>query len=438
MYIKLKKWKKYDIIYIIIVEAPILEQNFLLNYKKGGHKMTQENKRNKLVRFLTLYRATSYDIIFFYPIQIIFLYQARGVSLAGNVILESMFWLFNLILLTASTKVVEKISARKATIIGSILWIISIALYLLPKNKYYYAILIFAELIRAIGLALKSVADFPLVTETLHSNGLLDDKYYRQVEGNCLAINCAGDAVMAIVSTSLMMINKDLPMWICLVSCVYGLALACKLPESNSRQAKKRETEATSYKEIMKSSKISKIIIHVMVVYGTFCYWESLGKDLLQEMEVSNISYGIIIFLLYVANSIGGNLAARGSIRKMFPKAKSFVTTITIGNLILFAALGVTGLNKGHIAALLVSIILIIQAILKTSYIVEMKSLLQADDKARIKIGNLLMSAEHLGKSIILAFASGIIELKSVSICYIFLFVVLIVPAVYVSKKLEI
>lgn len=203
--------------------------------------MTQENKRNKrLVQFLTLYRATSYDIIFFYPIQIIFLYQARGVSLAGNVLLESMFWLFNLLLLTVSTKLVEKwITIKQATVIGSILWIISIALYLLPKNEYYYAILIFAELIRAIGLALKSVADFPLVTETLHGNGLLDDKYYRQVEGNCLAINCAGDALMAIVSTSLMVINKDLPMWICLASCVYGLALACKLPESNSRQAKK-------------------------------------------------------------------------------------------------------------------------------------------------------------------------------------------------------
>lgn len=402
--------------------------------------MTQENKRNKrLVQFLILYRATSYDIIFFYPIQIIFLYQARGVSLSGNVLLESMFWLFNLLLLTFSTKLVEKwITTKQATVIGSVLWIISIALYLLPKNKYYYAILIFAELIRAIGLALKSVADFPLVTETLHNNGLIDDKYYRQVEGNCLAINCAGDALMAIVSTSLMVINKDLPMWICLASCIYGLALACKLPESNSRQAKKQETEATSYKEIMKSSKISKIIIHVMVVYGTFCYWESLGKDLLQEVETTNIVYGLVIFLLYIANSIGGVLAANQSIRKLFPNAKSFISITTVGNLLLFVALGVMGLIKTPIAIIIISIVLIIQAVLKTSYIVEMKSLLQADDKARIKTGNLLMSAEHLGKSIILAFASGIIELKSVAICYIFLFVVLIVPAVYVSKKLEI
>ena len=400
--------------------------------------MIQENKRNKrLVRFLTLYRATSYDIIFFYPIQIIFLYQARGVPLAGNVLLESIFWLFNLVLLTASTKVVEKISARKATIIGSILWIISIGLYLLPKSEYYFQILIFAELVRALGLSLKSVADFPLVTETLHSNGLLDDKYYRQVEGNCLAINCAGDAVMAIISTSLMTINKDLPMWICLLSCMYGLILSYRLPENKNRHQNKKG-EKISYKEILRNSKISKIIVHVMVIYGTFCYWESLGKDLLQEMEVSNISYGIIIFLLYVANSIGGTLAARGSIRKMFSKAKSFITTITIGNLILFVALGIIGQNKGYnIAVLLVAIILIVQAILKTSYIVEMKSLLQQDEKARIKIGNLLMSAEHLGKSIILAFASGIIGLKGVAICYIILFIVLIVPAICLSKRLE-
>lgn len=396
--------------------------------------MTQEDKR--LVRFLTLYRATSYDIIFFYPIQIIFLYQARGVSLAGNVLLESIFWLFNLVLLTASTKVVEKISARKATIIGSILWIISIGLYLLPKSEYYFSILIFAELVRAVGLSLKSVADFPLVTETLHSNGLLDDKYYRQVEGNCLAINCAGDAVMAIISTSLMTINKDLPMWICLLSCMYGLILSYRLPENKNRHQNKKG-EKISYKEILRNSKISKIIVHVMVIYGTFCYWESLGKDLLQEMEVSNISYGIIIFLLYVANSIGGTLAARGSIRKMFSKAKSFVTTITMGNLILFVALGVIGLNEAPVAVILVTIILIIQAVLKTNYIVEMKGLLQQDEKARLKIGNLLMSAEHLGKSIILAFASGIIEFKGVAICYIILFIVLIVPAICLNKRLE-
>lgn len=188
----------------------------------------------------------------------------------------------------------------------------------------------------------------------------------------------------------------------------------------------------------MKSSKISKIIIHVMLVYGTFCYWESLGKDLLQEVETTNIVYGLVIFLLYIANSIGGVLAANQSIRKLFPNAKSFISIMTVGNLLLFVALGVMGLIKTPIAIIIISIVLIIQAVLKTSYIVEMKSLLQADDKARIKTGNLLMSSEHLGKSIILAFASGIIELKSVAICYIFLFVVLIVPAVYVSKKLEI
>lgn len=399
--------------------------------------MTQENKRNKkLVRFLTLYRATSYDIIFFYPIQIIFLYQARGVSLAGNVLLESIFWLFNLLLLTFSTKLVEKwITTKQATVIGSVLWIISIALYLLPMNRYYYTILIFAELIRAIGLALKSVADFPLVTETLHNNGLLDDKYYRQVEGNCLAVNCAGDAVMAIVSTNLMRINKDLPMWICLVSCIYGLVLSLKLPETTKYQV---EEQNVSYKAILKNSKISKIIIHVMLVYGTFCYWESLGKDLLQEMEVSNTYYGVIIFALYVANSVGGSMAAKGIIARFFTKKKSFITTITISNLILFVGLGVIGLNKEPVAILIVAIILIIQATLKTSYIVEMKSMLQADEKARLKIGNLLMSAEHLGKSIILAFASGIIEFKGIAICYIVLFIVLILPAIYISKKLEI
>lgn len=402
--------------------------------------MTQENKRNKLVRFLTMYRATSYDIIFFYPIQIIFLYQARGVSLAGNVLLESMFWLFNLLLLTFSTKLVERwITTKQATVIGSVLWIISISLYLLPKSKYYFATLIIAELIRAIGLALKSVADFPLVTETLNNNGLMEDKYYRQVEGNCLAINCAGDAVMAIVSTNLMTINKDLPMWICLISCAYGLVLSLKLPKTAKCQVSAESTkQKVSYKDILKNSKISKIIIHVMLVYGTFCYWESLGKDLLQEMGVSNTYYGVIIFALYVANSVGGTMAAKGTIVKFFTKTKSFITTITISNLILFAGLGVIGLNKEPVAILLVAIILIIQATLKTSYIVEMKSLLQSDEKARLKIGNLLMSAEHLGKSIILAFASGIIEFKGVAICYIVLFIILILPAIYISKKLEI
>ncbi len=186
--------------------------------------MTRKKQRGIMV-LLTLYRATSYDIIFFYPIQLIFLYQTRGISLAQNVFLESCFWLFNFVFMTVATIISEKITTKQATVAGSILWIISVLIYLQPASSYYYYLLLLAEVIRALGLSLKSVADFALIRDVLEQRGLYDNSFsgqknYSSVEGNAMAINCTGDAIVAFLSAKLMAISPNLAMWLCLASSI--------------------------------------------------------------------------------------------------------------------------------------------------------------------------------------------------------------------------
>lgn len=398
-------------------------------------------RKARLITLLTLYRSTAYDIIFFYPIQLVFLYQVRGISLAQNVFIESCFWLFNFIFMTVATSITEKISTKQATILGSILWILSICLYLQPASNYYFWLLIIAELIRALGLSLKSVADFSLVRDSLEMRGLYDNsvkgqKNYSIVEGYAMAINCAGDAIMAIVSVKLMEFNENLPMFICLISCVYGLVLSCMLPKQPKLQQIK--TEKVPYRKIMSNKVIAAIIFHIALVYGTFCYWENLGKSLLQEIHVNSWTYGIILALLYVANSLGGILAGNRILSKPFKSKKQFITVLTMANIASFLVLGILGLWQSKIAITIIAVILFLQATVKTTYINNMKMSLQSQSNPMIasRISNLLFSSEHLGKAIIMSVASGIIEISSTAICYIALAIILAYPCTVISRKL--
>lgn len=338
----------------------------------------------------------------------------------------------------------KKITAKQATVIGSTLWIISILIYLLPNNKFYFAMLIFAEAIRALGLSLKGVADFWLIRNVLEERGLYDcteqgQRQYALVEGNAMAVNCAGDAIMAVVSTILFNVHKDLPMWICLLSCVYGLILSCILPKTKQTITDGYVQNEKKYSDILKNRKIFTVLLHITVVYGTFCYWENLGKNLLQEIQVSSWSFGIIVAALYVANSVGGIVAGKRLIFKKFDDGKEFVLKITVANLVCFVILGVLGLINNSVVIIAIAVILFMQAMTKTSYINEMKIALQkqSDINTSKKISNLLLSGEHLGKTIILAIASAIIEQTSVAICYIMLAIILIIPCTIISKKLS-
>ena len=407
--------------------------------------MTRKKQRGIMV-LLTLYRATSYDIIFFYPIQLIFLYQTRGISLAQNVFLESCFWLFNFVFMTVATIISEKITTKQATVAGSILWIISVLIYLQPASSYYYYLLLLAEVIRALGLSQKSEADFALIRDVLEQRGLYDNslsgqKNYSSVEGNAMAINCTGDAIVAFLSAKLMAISPNLAMWLCLASCIYGLVLSCMLPSQpkHNKPISTEDKKSTTYRSIMSNKVIATVVIHVFIVYGTFCYWENLGKNLLQEIQVTAWTYGIIMTLLYVSNSLGGIIAGKRVLQSFFASRKKFIAFITFFNLGCMLILGILGLSTAKIAIIMITVILIIQSMIKTSYITDMKLSLQKQANRGInkKISNLLFSSEHLGKAITMAIASGIVEVSSTAKCYIALTAILLIPCILISKKVQ-
>lgn len=396
-----------------------------------------QKKQKGLILLLTMYRASSYDVIFFYPIQIVFLYKCRGITLAQNVFLESCFWVFNFIMMSVATIIIsKKLTAKQATVVGSILWILATLMYLMPASEYYFNVLILAEAVRALGLGLKTVADFQLIRETLEVNHLYtnqNQKNYMKVEGNAMAINCAGDAIMSLMSVPLMNINRDLPMWMCLISCIYGLSLSIILPNS-SKVAIQRNVEGT-YKQILSNRVVFTIILHATILYGTLCYWEGLGKNLLQETSISTWGYGIVIAMLYIANSIGGAIAEK--ILEIFKSKKQYIKIVTITNLVSFVVLGIMGILNTRISIIVIAVILALQAMVKTAYTLAIKTSLQKQQENAAKTINLLCSSEHIGKAVVLACASGIVDITSTAICYVVLGVVLLFPCIFLNNILE-
>lgn len=151
--------------------------------------------------------------------------------------------------------------------------------------------------------------------------------------------------------------------------------------------------------------------------------------------SVSEWGFGVIVAILYIANSLGGVIA--GKILSMFKTKKSYVSILTTMNLICFVLLGIMGKLNTRTSIIIIVVILAIQAMAKTAYSIAMKTCLQKQAENAVKIINLLCSGEHIGKAVILAFASGVVDITNTAICYIVLGIVLLLPCICVNKILN-
>ena len=116
------------------------------------------------MKLYPLFRMLSFDFLFFYTIDFLFLTQVKNIAPAQIILVDSFYALFGIIWQIPANIILEKTNRKISLILGNLLNCVYILLIILSKNIYH---LIIAECVCSFGFALKDMASPALLNESI-------------------------------------------------------------------------------------------------------------------------------------------------------------------------------------------------------------------------------------------------------------------------------
>lgn len=264
-------------------------------------KKTNETKENNNVRLFPIYKAISWDLLFYYTILFLFLTQAKGISPADVLLAEATYPIFKTILLIPLTLIIEKLGKRKSLILANMVNALSILFFIISSNL---AFVIIAQFFSAFAFNIKGIAEINLLYDSLPKDEKRGSKFSK-IDGQGSAWYYYLDGITSIVAGFLYVANPYAPLILCLIICLISTFISYKFVDTKS-QEKNEEITVTSYikdlrhsfKYMFQSNRLRYLLIFGAVFSGLLGVLISLRSGTLENMGVPEQYFGIIFAVL--------------------------------------------------------------------------------------------------------------------------------------------
>ena len=133
------------------------------------------NSKNFTIKWFWLYRAFSYDFVFYYTIATLYYVTTKGFDLPDVMLLHSITAISTFVMLLPISWVIKKIGNTASIRIGTFLWVVYMVGTILINN--YYAIMAI-EIVCSVGTIFKILSDSVIIVNTLEKHGQAD-KYVK-------------------------------------------------------------------------------------------------------------------------------------------------------------------------------------------------------------------------------------------------------------------
>ena len=135
-------------------------------------KETKEEKqkmRKRNMKLFPIYKMLSWDLLFYYTINFLFLTQIKNISASNVVLIDSFYALFIMVLQIPINIIIAFLGKKKSLVIGNITLVIYMLIIIFSRNIFD---LILANFISAIGFGINIFK-----TKFKRSNRILYTKY---------------------------------------------------------------------------------------------------------------------------------------------------------------------------------------------------------------------------------------------------------------------
>lgn len=372
----------------------------------------ENTKENKNIRIFPIYKAISWDLLFFYTILFLFLTQVKGISAADVLLAESTYPIFKFIFLMPLTILIEKMGKRKSLIFANTINAISVIFFMISTNLWY---VILAQFFSAIAFVIKGVAETNMLYDSLPKDEKRGSKFSK-IDGKGGAWYYYLDAISSVIAGFLYIVNPYIPLVLSLIVCIISIVLSYLFTETEKNEKTKISVRnyikdlKSSFRYMLQSKRLKFLLVFGAVFAGLLGVLVSLRSGTLEELGVPEQYFGVIFAGLGLLSGI----TSKNQHRFHNHFHNKTLTVISIPATISCILVGFTvALKLPYTMTLVILIILFaVQFMAKGPFYTLIKRYLNnfTTSTLRNKISSCYNLMESLSRSIISLFASFLLK----------------------------
>ena len=276
-----------------------------MNTKEETQKMRKIN-----MRIFPTYKKISWDYLFYYTIDFLFLTQIKNISAANVVLANSIYYFFNLILQIPANIFVEFFGRKNSIVIANFLNCFYMVIIMITRG---FPDLILAQFISSMANSIKDIAEPGLLNASIPPS-----KYKGDIFSKINAKGAAGyyllGGISKIVAGFLFGINAYLPIICSLVVLIIAAILSlCFIEPIRTKKTDKQLTGKQQLKDIkdgfvfiLKSERLKALILSSALITALLQILLNYNVSILQDLKLSSLFIGIV-------SAIGSLLSAFSS-----------------------------------------------------------------------------------------------------------------------------
>ncbi len=270
--------------------------------------MEKAKMRKHNMKLYPSYYTLSYDFLFFYTINVLFLIQVQHFNPATIVLVDSFYALFSFLFQIPANAIIEKTSRKKAIILGNIINCLYLIIFMLSKNV---VTLIIAEMFCSFGFALKDIAAPSLLNNSIPAT-LKKSKIFSKISGKGLSNYYILNSISIIISGFLFNINGYIPIILSLLIVFIAFILSTcfieplEFPEETKKLKKPKKQISTKdgFKFILKSGRLKSLILFGALFSGLHSLLANVEVSMVEKLPISPTIIGILFASLEIISGL--------------------------------------------------------------------------------------------------------------------------------------
>lgn len=371
----------------------------------------QEKKKNN-IKLYKIYRIFSWDLLFYYAIIYLFLTIEKGISPAQVLQFDAFYILFKFLTQIPSTLIIQKVGKRKSLIIANFILAIHILIIMFSTN---FTMLLVSQLLCAFSYVIKATCESDMLYDSLE-HGEKRGIQFAKIDGKAFSRYYYVDAVSAVLSSFLFVVNPYIPMVICFIILLIAFIASTKFEELYNEKGKMRVKEEItniriSFKNILKSKRLKCLLIFNAVFVALLKILQNLRNTVLIDIGVPEQYFGVIFAVLGIVTGIAAR--NQGRIHKKYRNRT--LAFLSLPMAVSCLMLGVILLCNFNIKALIILTLILftIQYVMKGPYYVLIKQYFNnfTNSEKRVRISTANNIIENAIASLLVFAASYILDI---------------------------
>ena len=314
-------------------------------------KEEKQRMRKINMKLFPIHKMLSWDLLFYYTINFLFLTQVKNMNASDVVLTDSFYALFVMVLQIPINVMIAFLGKKKSIVLGNISLVIYITIIIFSRNIYD---LILASFISAIGFALKDTVQTALLKESVPPS-----KYKNKIFSKLNSKGATGYYIINMISK---IIAGYLPMICSLIVLIISTIISMGFIEPNKKtntsfkktmQMDEIKDIKAGFKFILKSERLKALILSGAFICTLLTILGTYEVNLFNDINLS----AVIIGYAAAINSLVSAIASKkeNEFNKIFKNKSLTVLSLTLSISGLIAGIcGISIIRENIVGAIII------------------------------------------------------------------------------------